>query len=154
MITVSSFAETSDVGSDDQAAVCSSVLLCRLDPLWQDQQQQVLRNFLSGVCRSVEAETVTTCHPDRGLQICAKCDEGSSGLPIASTRPFDLVAKASTASKIDFRTPQACLPTSVDSTHETPGTPIDRDQPAEIFPPGLGCYSPSTVTRPGGLPLR
>jgi hypothetical protein len=101
-------AETNDVGSDGRAAgVFERSLLCRLDPLWQDQQHQVLRNFLSGVSK---AETVTTFHPDRGLQICAKCDEGSSGLPIASTRPFELVAKASTASKIGFGTPQACLP--------------------------------------------
>jgi hypothetical protein len=54
-----------------------------------------------------KAETVITCQPDPGLQICAKCDDGSSGLPIANTRAFELIAKASTASKIDFGTPQA-----------------------------------------------
>jgi hypothetical protein len=52
MITVSSFAETSDVGSDDRAAVCSSVRFCVASI--QDQQQRILRNFLSEVCRSVE----------------------------------------------------------------------------------------------------
>ena len=100
--------------------VCSSVRFCvasiHFGKISSSRSSGTSSPGYAGVSK---AETVTTCHPDRGLQICAKCDEGSSGLPIASTRPFELVAKASTASKIDFGTPQACLPTSVDSAYES-----------------------------------
>jgi hypothetical protein len=51
------------------------------------------------------AKTVITCQPEPGLQICAKCDDGSSGLPIANTRAFELVAKASNGIKDRLRDP-------------------------------------------------
>jgi hypothetical protein len=54
-----------------------------------------------------KALIVSTCQPEPGLQIVAKWDAGSSGLPTATTRASMLVARASTASKIDFGTPPA-----------------------------------------------
>lgn len=137
MITVSSSPKRAMLAAMIGRRVCSSVRFCvasiHFGKISSSRSSGTSSPVYAGVSK---AETVTTFHPDRGLQICAKCDEGSSGLPIASTRPFELVAKASTASKIDFGTPQACLPTSVDSAHDSHGAPIDRDQPAELFPPG------------------
>ena len=138
MITVSSSPKRAMLAAMIGRRVCSSVRFCVASIHFgkissSSRSSETSSPVYAGVSK---AETVTTFHPDRGLQICAKCDDGSSGLPIASTRPFELVAKASTASKIDFGTPQACLPTSVDSAHDSHGTPIDRDQPAELFPPG------------------
>jgi hypothetical protein len=48
MITVSSPPKRAMLAAMIGRRVCSKrSLLCRLDPLWQDQQQQILRNFLS-----------------------------------------------------------------------------------------------------------
>jgi hypothetical protein len=48
-----------------------------------------------------------TAQPEPGLQMVAKCEPGSSGLPTATTRAWTLVARASTASKMLFGTPPA-----------------------------------------------
>lgn len=131
-------AETSDVGSDDRVAgVFERSLLCRLDSLWQDQQQQqVLRNFRPGVCRSVEGRDGDHIPPRPRLADLREVRRGIIRVANRQHATIRAVAKASTASKIDFGTPQACLLTSVDSAHDSHGTPIDRDQPAELFPPG------------------
>jgi hypothetical protein len=69
-----------------------------------EQRQQILGDLLNGVRRGVECADHLHVPARAWLADRAKWEVGSSGFPTATTRASILVARASTASKIDFGT--------------------------------------------------
>jgi hypothetical protein len=66
--------------------------LAFFDPLWRDQERSRSSGTFSPVYAGVsKALIVSTCQPEPGLQIVAKWEAGSSGLPTATTGASTLV---------------------------------------------------------------
>ena len=159
MDRVSPSPKTSDVGSDDRAAGVVRAF-ASVSPRSTLARSAAGPEKLSRRCTPGVSKVETVTPPDPAYRFARSVTAGSSGLPIASTRPFELVAKASTASKIDFGTPATVDQDQWVQRMSFPGRPIDRDQPAcgrrrrVPFRPAPCATHHRAVTRPGRLPLR